>query len=48
LFFNEIKEQLYVETESITRNMQKRGGGILAIELRNKTHLLEHYFQNFP
>jgi hydroxymethylglutaryl-CoA reductase len=45
LFFNEIKEQLYVETESITRNMQKRGGGILAIELRNKTHLLEHYFQ---
>jgi hydroxymethylglutaryl-CoA reductase len=45
LFFNEIKEQLYVETESITRNMQKRGGGILAIELRNKTHLLENYFQ---
>ena len=45
LFFNEIKDQLYVETESITRNMQKRGGGILAIELRNKTHLLEHYFQ---
>jgi hydroxymethylglutaryl-CoA reductase len=45
LFFNEIKDQLYVETESITRNMQKRGGGILAIELRNKTHLLENYFQ---
>lgn len=45
LFFNEIKDLLYVETESITRNMQKRGGGILAIELRNKTHLLEHYFQ---
>jgi hydroxymethylglutaryl-CoA reductase len=45
LFFNEIKDQLYVDTESITRNMQKRGGGILAIELRNKTHLLENYFQ---
>jgi len=25
--------------------MQKRGGGILNIELRNKTHLIEHYFQ---
>lgn len=44
-FFNQIKNKFHIATESITRNMQKRGGGILAIELINKTHLLENYFQ---
>ena len=44
-FFNQIKSKLFSETESITKNMQKRGGGILAIELRDKTSELENYYQ---
>ena len=44
-FFNEIKNKFLVATESITKNMQKRGGGILNIELRHKTNLIENYFQ---
>jgi len=44
-FFQEIKNKFFVATESITKNMQKRGGGILDIELRNKTNLIENYFQ---
>ncbi len=43
--FNNIKPKFFSETESITRNMQKRGGGILDIELRNKTNLIENYYQ---
>jgi hydroxymethylglutaryl-CoA reductase len=44
-FFATIKTKFFTATEDITKNMQKRGGGILAIELRNKTNALEHYFQ---
>ena len=44
-FFKEIKNKFLVATGSITKNMQKRGGGILDIELRNKTNLIENYFQ---
>ena len=45
LFFNQIKTKFFSETQSITKNMQKRGGGILDIELRNKTNKLENYYQ---
>ncbi|MES2411184.1 MAG: hydroxymethylglutaryl-CoA reductase, degradative [Bacteroidota bacterium] len=44
-FFNYKKEDLIESTESITKNMQKRGGGITSLELRNKTAELENYFQ---
>ena len=44
-FFQQIKPKLYSETENITKNMQKRGGGILNIELRNQTKKLPNYFQ---
>ena len=44
-FFNQIKSKLFAQTESITKNMQKRGGGILDIELRDKTSDLENYYQ---
>lgn len=44
-FFSEIKLKFFSATEHITKNMQKRGGGILDIELRNKTNELENYFQ---
>ncbi|QBN18894.1 hydroxymethylglutaryl-CoA reductase, degradative [Flavobacterium nackdongense] len=45
LFFGQTKSKFYSNTESITKNMQKRGGGILDIELRNKTNLLPNYYQ---
>jgi hydroxymethylglutaryl-CoA reductase len=44
-FFNKIKPKFFSETESLTKNMQNRGGGILNIELRNKTSLIENYYQ---
>ncbi len=44
-FFNTIKPKFFSETENLTKNMQKRGGGILDIELRNKTNLIDNYFQ---
>lgn len=44
-FFEAVKSNLIASTESITANMQKRGGGITSLELRNKTNELEHYFQ---
>jgi len=45
LFFAQTKTKFYSNTESITKNMQKRGGGILDIELRDKTNLLPNYYQ---
>ena len=43
--FNNIKPQLFEQTKSITKNMQKRGGGILDIKLVNKTSKLSGYYQ---
>jgi hydroxymethylglutaryl-CoA reductase len=40
-----MKPQLLRATEPITENMRKRGGGILDIELRNKTSELANYYQ---
>lgn len=45
LFFNQLKPKLFDSTENITKNMQKRGGGILDIVLKNKTNLLPNYHQ---
>ncbi len=45
VFFVKIKNQFFANTESITKNMQKRGGGILDIVLKDKTDLLPNYFQ---
>ncbi len=44
-YFNEKKADLYKATEGITKNMRKRGGGILEIELRDKTSELANYYQ---
>ncbi|WP_026728461.1 hydroxymethylglutaryl-CoA reductase, degradative [Flavobacterium denitrificans] len=44
-FFEEIKPKFFSETQSITKNMQQRGGGILDIQLKDKRNLLENYFQ---
>ncbi|GAB4159976.1 MAG: hydroxymethylglutaryl-CoA reductase, degradative [Winogradskyella sp.] len=45
LFFESIKSKLIEDTKNITKNMERRGGGILDIELRKKTEDLEHYYQ---
>ena len=39
-FFNFIKDKFYSHTEHITKNMQLRGGGILDIQLVDKTALI--------
>ena len=44
-FFNQTKANFFADTESITKNMQKRGGGILDIVLKDKTKLIPNYFQ---
>ena len=44
-YFSSKKEGLFKVTDDITKNMKKRGGGILDIELRNKTTELENYYQ---
>jgi len=44
-FFKEVKQEFFTDTETITKNMQKRGGGILDIELRDKTALIPNYYQ---
>lgn len=45
-FFNfSLKKKLFETTEAITANMRKRGGGILNIELIDKTAELPYYYQ---
>lgn len=44
-FFNSVKPKLISETADITKNMERRGGGILDIKLRNKTSDLKNYYQ---
>jgi len=44
-FFQSIKNQFFADTENFTKNMQKRGGGILDITLVDKTNELPNYFQ---
>lgn len=44
-YFNKNKTELLAATASITKNMEKRGGGILDIELKDKTDKLPNYYQ---
>lgn len=44
-YFNAIKSKLISDAASITKNMERRGGGILDIELRDKTEELDNYYQ---
>ncbi len=41
----EIREKLIMETDHITENMRKRGGGILDIELIDMSDEIDNYFQ---
>ena len=44
-YFNKNKTELFAATASITKNMEKRGGGILDIQLVDKTDKLGNYYQ---
>ena len=44
-FFIAVKTKLISDCEPITKNMKKRGGGIIDIELRNKTKDISNYYQ---
>ena len=44
-YFLSVKKDLIHATDHITVNMRKRGGGIVDIELRDRTDSLEHYYQ---
>ncbi len=44
-YFNFIKPKLFSDTTEITKNMQKRGGGITSLTLVDKTAELENYYQ---
>ncbi len=44
-YFDKIKPKLISDVSSITSNMNKRGGGILNIELLNLSDKIENYFQ---
>lgn len=44
-FFNSVKPKLISDTSDITRNMERRGGGIIDIVLNDKTDTLDHYYQ---
>lgn len=44
-FFEQIKPKLFSDTASITKNMEKRGGGVKNIQLIDKTAELDNYYQ---
>ncbi len=44
-YFNFIKPQLFEDAKHITKNMEKRGGGILDIDLIDKTNDIPGYYQ---
>lgn len=44
-YFEAVKDELIRGTDDITENMRKRGGGIVDVELRDKTEELDNYYQ---
>ncbi len=44
-FFEKNKEKFFNDTEELTANMRKRGGGILDLQLINKSDLEPNYYQ---
>jgi hydroxymethylglutaryl-CoA reductase len=44
-FFSVVKPTLIQETEALTKNMRKRGGGIIDIELVDSTDKMTNYYQ---
>ncbi|MCG2461760.1 hydroxymethylglutaryl-CoA reductase, degradative [Flavobacteriaceae bacterium F89] len=44
-FFESVKPKLIADAAPLTKNMEKRGGGIIDIQLKDKTRSLENYYQ---
>ncbi len=44
-FFNKTQDILIASASHITKNMEKRGGGVKEIELRDKTSEISNYYQ---
>ena len=44
-FFENNKTALLKATKPLTLNMEQRGGGIVSLDLVNKTSVLDHYYQ---
>lgn len=44
-FFVDVKSKLIDACKPITKNMEARGGGILDIQLKDKTNVLKNYYQ---
>ncbi|MDT8347951.1 MAG: hydroxymethylglutaryl-CoA reductase, degradative, partial [Flavobacteriaceae bacterium] len=44
-FFEKNKQKILESTDKIARNMEKRGGGLTAVELVDKTNIIEGYYQ---
>jgi len=44
-FFNSVKPKLLEAVKPITKNMEKRGGGVLDIQLKDKTAEIKEYYQ---
>jgi len=45
LFFNTIKQHFFTDSQSFTKNMEQRGGGIIDLVLRDKSAEIPNYFQ---
>ncbi len=45
VFFNSIRHAFFDETEEITKNMRARGGGIMDVELVDRSDLEPNYYQ---
>ncbi|MEH0007368.1 MAG: hydroxymethylglutaryl-CoA reductase [Flavobacteriales bacterium] len=46
-FFDRIKGRFFKATASLTQNMRARGGGIIQLDLLDKSDLAPHYYQIF-
>ena len=44
-FFKKNKSKLINSVEGLTKNMNKRGGGLKDLEIKNKTDLIDNYYQ---
>lgn len=44
-YFKNTQKALLDSVADITSNMRKRGGGVVAVELRDKTDQMDHYYQ---
>ena len=44
-FFDEIQQRFYEDTADLTANMRGRGGGIISLELKDKTDRMDNYYQ---